>query len=374
MADRVHELEEGRLLLMTWRKEALSTIVATALAVTLSTTSAHAIGVGNDKKPSGGNTTGNAGSNGTLSASVSNIKLTYPSGGGGDGKEGNLGTVDPNWKPPACWYEPAFTPEQLKHFVDTDSGGDVGIHESWWGKGLWTDHYRDGKPADNFDMHAPTNSTAEGYKNYNLGKDGYFWRGVAPDPNDSESWDCGRIMFWVDAGKVPDDPNTPTPKTLAAYAYNKVKVPETKVDLKPAAKSTVNLPTWVWLDKGTFKDVKVRAELPNTGLWAETTAKPVALHLEPGTEDAETFPASGNCEINEDGSIGTPYTKGDADKTPPCGIRYLRATNGTPYQLSASVTWQITWEGSDGTGGDLPDGTFETTQDMNVQEIQSINR
>ena len=31
-------------------------------------------------------------------------------------------------------------------------------------------------------------------------------------------------------------------------------------------------------------------------------------------------------------------------------------------------------EGSGGAKGDLPDGTFETTQDMTVQEIQSINR
>lgn len=38
------------------------------------------------------------------------------------------------------------------------------------------------------------------------------------------------------------------------------------------------------------------------------------------------------------------------------------------------MTWEITWEGAGGTGGDLPNGTFETTQDMNVQEIQSINR
>ncbi|MFC9686057.1 hypothetical protein [Streptomyces sp. NPDC056948] len=328
--------------------------------------------VAGEAKPSGPQ--GGADGTGGLSASVSNIQLSYPSGGGGGGKKGNLGTVDPNWKPPACWYEPELSPEQLKKFVDTDSGGDVGIHESWWGKGLWTDHYRDGKPAENFDMHNPKNSTAEGYKNYNLGKDGYFWRGVAPDPMASDSWDCGRIMFWVDAGETPDDPNSPTPKTLAEYAYNKVEVPETKVDLKPEGKSTVNLPTWVWLDKGTFKEVKVRAELPNTGLWAETTAKPVALHLEPGTDDAETFPASGDCQINDDGSIGTPYTKGNADKTPPCGVRYLRATNGTPYQLSASVTWQISWEGSDGSRGNLPDGTFESTQDMNVQEIQSINR
>jgi hypothetical protein len=36
--------------------------------------------------------------------------------------------------------------------------------------------------------------------------------------------------------------------------------------------------------------------------------------------------------------------------------------------MSVSVTWQITW-----TGCDLPDGIFEITQDMNVQEIQSVN-
>lgn len=78
--------------------------------------------------------------------------------------------------------------------------------------------------------------------------------------------------------------------------------------------------------------------------------------------------------MNDDDSIGTPCTKGDADRTPPCGIRYLRATNGTPYHLKASVTRQITWVGTGGAKGDLPDGTFETTQDMNVQEFRSVNR
>jgi hypothetical protein len=307
----------------------------------------------------------------SASASQSRIKVTQVSGPAG-GKQGTVASTDVNWKPPPCWYEPVFTPEQLKNFAENDGNGDAGLRDGWYGSKLWTDHFRDGKDANTI-FTKP--STVKGYKNYNLGKDGYFWRGVAPDFNALDDTSlCSRLMFWQDAGEIPDDPNAPTPEILADYAYNKVKVPETEVELKPAARSTVNLPTWVWLDKGTFKEVKVRAELPNTGLWAETTAKPIALHLEPGTEDAEVFPASGDCEINDDGSIGTPYTKGNAEKTPPCGIRYLRATNGTPYQLSASVTWQITWEGSDGTGGDLPDGTFETTQDMNVQEIQSINR
>ncbi|PAX90364.1 hypothetical protein CLM82_15780, partial [Streptomyces albidoflavus] len=81
----------------------------------------------------------------------------------------------------------------------------------------------------------------------------------------------------------------------------------------------------------------------------------------------------GTCRIDADGSIGSPYKKGSADQDPPCGITYLRASD-EPYQLSASITWEISWEGTGGTGGDLPDGTFETTQDMTVQEIQSINR
>ncbi|MER6184427.1 hypothetical protein [Streptomyces sp. NPDC001652] len=343
-------------------------LVLTAGALVWTAGSAYA-----GKPVPGGHDTTEGGADGkTLLASAgqSRIKVTQVSGPTG-GKRGAVSSVDVNWKPPACWYEPVFTPAALKDFSETNGVGDVGIHEYWAGKGLWTDHYRDDKPTTNV---FENGASVEGYKNYNLGQDGYFWRSVAPDISDPESWDCTRIMFWQPAGEIPKIAHAPTPKTLAEYAYNKVEVPDTEIELKPTTKSTVNLPTWVWLDKAAFQDVKVRAELPNTGLWAETTARPVALHLDPGTEDAQTYPASGDCEINADGSIGTPYEKGAADRTPPCGIRYLKATNGTPYRLSASVTWQITWQGANGTGGDLPDGTFETTQDMNVQEIQSINR
>jgi hypothetical protein len=341
-----------------------SLTAASLVTIVLASTSAHAIG--------DGGVNGSTDDEGHISASAhSQIKVTQVSGPTG-GKRGTLSSVDVNWEPPPCWYEPVFTPAQLQNFSETDGDGDVSLRQGWMGTGLWTDHFKDEKDATNY---FGTPSTVKGYKNYNLGKDGYFWRGVAPHLADLDDTSrCNRLMFWQDAGEIPDIPDAPTSKTLADYAYDKIKVPDTEIELKPEAKSTVNLPTWVWLDKGTFQEVKVRATLPNTGLWAETTAKPVALHLNPGTDDAETSPASGDCKINDDGSIGTPYKTGDADKTPPCGITYLRATNGKPYQLKASVTWQITWEGTGGTGGDLPNGTFETTQDMNVQEIQSVNR
>ncbi|WP_405659271.1 hypothetical protein [Streptomyces sp. NBC_00079] len=350
------------------RRLTLTTAIALAL---VSSGTAHANDGPAPAAPAPPTSGGKHGKDIYASATYSHIKVRQVSGPTG-GKRGALSSVDVNWKPPACWYEPVFTGQELKDFVDKNDGdGDVGIHESWYGKGLWTDHYQDGKPETNFD---DEQSTAEGYKDYNIGKDGYFWRSVAPDESDPDSWDCGKIMFWQDANVVPKVAHAPTPEMLAEYAYNQVKVPDTEIELKPTTKSTVNLPTWAWLDKGTFREIKVRAELPRTNLYAVTTAKPVALHLDPGTEDATTYPASGDCTINDDGSIGAPYEKGDAGQTPSCGITYLHATNGTPYHLKASITWQVSWEGTGGAKGDLPDGTFDTTQDMDVQEIQAVNR
>ncbi|MFJ5290124.1 hypothetical protein [Streptomyces sp. NPDC088348] len=277
--------------------------------------------------------------------------------------------MDPNWRPPACWYEPVAAPEQLKDTVQKLKGTHklMAVNSQRnWDAGLLTDRYEKGE--DTF---------GEGYKNYNIGKKGMFWRDVVRKghENDIDAMDCSETMFWQDAGTVPHDPNAPTPEVLADYAYDKIRVPDTKIELKPAVRSTVNLPTWIWLNKATFKDVKVRAELPDTPLWAETTAKPIALHLDPGTSDATTFPADGDCQINGDGSIGTPYKTGDSQQDPSCGISYLRATNGTPYRLKASVTWEITWVGSNNDGvHTMPHGTFHTTRDMVVQEIQSINR
>ncbi len=356
------------------RKAAGATLVAvTALSVALLPTAASALGgPGHENGGGSGGTDGKGG----LIASVtdSQIRVTAPDAPKGV-PVGSVTSTDPDWEPPVCWYEPVFTPEQLKRSVDgLDGMGAVNAHE-WWTKGLFVDHYDKGEPADNFDINDGSggNSTAEGYRNYNIGEQGKFWRSVVRKghEDDQKAWDCGRVMFWQDAGTIPDDPHAPRPKTLAAFAYDHIEVPETEVELRPAARSTVNLPTWVWLDKGVFKDVTVRASLDEVGVWAETTARPVSLHLEPGTEDAETFPASGECEVAEDGSIGAPYTKGSSEKSPPCGIRYLRKGD---FDLKASVTWEITWKGSQNTGGDLPDGTFETTQDLNVREIQSVNR
>jgi hypothetical protein len=229
--------------------------------------------------------------------------------------------------------------------------------------GMFREEYKDGK-----------------YKNYNLDKkdEGNWWVAVV----DQDRWMepdaqlCDKQPFWVPNGDTPPVQNAVSPQVLAELAYNRIKLPTTEVTLAPAEVTKVNLPTWAWLDKTTFTDVSVTAALDVGGvhIQATTTARPVSLKLEPGTADADTYPASGECTING-GTVGEPYAPGKANRTPPCGIKYLRSSGNGTYRLRATVTWQITWTGTGNPNPTrLPDGTFGNDQAVTVQEIQSVNR
>ncbi|MFJ2608864.1 hypothetical protein ACIQOU_21050 [Streptomyces sp. NPDC091279] len=291
----------------------------------------------------------------------SRVSFTVKGASHSDGG-GTVTSTSVDWQPPACWYEPYWEAKNFKTYKEAlwDMYLAVGGEPS--GIADAKEYYKEGHP----------------YKDFNVAKndDGRWWVAVEnPEmENDPASHTCKRPPFWVNKGEAPKVPQAIDTETLAGLAYQRTSVPGTEISTAPAGKSTVNLPTWIWLDKATFKTVSVTASLPGTGLWATTTAKPVSLHIDPGTGDAETLPASGECTINGDGSIGEPYAKGKGNGTPPCGVTYLRASGDRPYPLKATLTWQITWKGAGGTGGDLPNGTFATTTDVPVREIQSVNR
>ncbi|WP_217140633.1 hypothetical protein [Streptomyces sp. AC627_RSS907] len=333
----------------------------------LAVSAVPSVAVAGGGRDAGGGTEGS--SSGSAQDGVIRAETKVTTSVNGSSQRTTTGTLSPensNWTPPACWYEPAFSPKEIEKTVKLWRSIDglpflSGIGD-FVGDSLDA-YYKDGDP----------------YKNYNLDKEGkgMFWAAVK-NPNrkdDPAANSCNKQPFWVDEGAVPDEPLALTPKVLAEYAYDELPVPDTEITMAPAGTTKVNLPTWVWLDKARFKKISVTASLPGTGLSATTTAEPVSLHIDPGTSDARTYPASGECGINADGSIGEPYEKGRANDTPPCGVTYLRASGSDgSYPLQATVTWQITWTSTTGEGGDLPDGTFGATQDVTVQEIQSVNR
>jgi hypothetical protein len=306
------------------------------------------------------------GSSGEKSGQYIASRITFS--GSMRSKGGSSPTLRPvdNWTPPACWYEPRSAEEFSKYVEDQYNETMNTPGQDNYAKqvvGGFRNNYKDGK-----------------HKNYNLDKkdEGSWWVAV----RDEDRWmepaaqACDDPPHWVEHGDAPPVQNAVTPQILAELAYNRIQLPTTEVTLAPEATTKVNLPTWAWLDKAEFKEVSVTAALNAGGfnIQATTTAKPVSLKLEPGTPDAETYPASGECAINDDGSIGEPYERGKAEQQPPCGIRYLRSSGDGTFKLQATVTWDITWAGSGSAGGDLPDGTFGNDQDIAVQEIQAVNR
>lgn len=280
-----------------------------------------------------------------------------------NGKGSTAGPVTPatSWTPPPCYYAPALTPAQLQKKLEPiweaeSTGSEWDLSQR--------NRYVDGQP----------------YKDFNKEKTGkgYWWDSFIPEGRESApgAFDCDKPYFWVDKGDPPpaDTPEAVTPEILAHLAYAEIRVPDTEVTLAPAGTTKVNLPTWAWLDETEFKPVSVTASVPVLNIQATATAVPDSLKIEPGTKDAETYPASGACPI-KDGKIGEPYAKGKSEQDPPCGVKYLRSSGDGSYPLKATVTWKIHWTGT-GVNGEkkLPDGEFGADQDVIVQEIQSINR
>ncbi|MET9253182.1 hypothetical protein [Streptomyces sp. NPDC003717] len=295
-------------------------------------------------------------------------KITFSGSVEGGRRPGN-GNVTPvgDWSPPACWYEPRSASEFAEYVegMYAETVNTPGQHSyAKASVGMFRDQYKDGE-----------------YKNYNLGKkdEGNWWVAVVDEDRwmEPEAQACGKQPFWVETGDVPPVAQVVTSEILAELAYNRVRLPATEVTLAPARATKVNLPTWAWLDRASFKPVSVTASLDAGGvaIQATTTARPVSLRLSPGTSDAELYPAAGECAIGTDGSIGEPYAKGRAEQTPPCGVKYLRSSGGGTFALQATVTWEITWTGTGNPDPTrLPDGTFGATRDVTVQEIQSVNR
>lgn len=309
--------------------------------------------------------------NGVLTAEATQVVITASNGNTGPG---NLTPSNTRWSPPVCWYEPAMTPSQLAAAVDelesTGELGKVAVYLSWSAE-LFRQHYEEG---------GDTSTGSGGYENFNLDREGegMWWRGVVnPNRADEYTWDdgCRDLMFWADLSEAPGVEEALTPEILAGYAYDAIAVPETEFELNPASAQVVNLDTWIWGEAGSFEPVTVRAELPGTGLWAETTARPVSFTIDPGTDDATVHPSRDGCPISGDGTVGSAYTEGN-DGPPPCGVTYRRATHHVDgYRLTAAVTWEISWTGTGvGEPQELPRAVFETTRDIEVREVQAVVR
>jgi hypothetical protein len=180
-----------------------------------------------------------------------------------------------------------------------------------------------------------------------------------------DTGELARSNYWQ---YTPGNATNPGPDlaALARQAYDEVPlafpVPVTSpgIDID----QITGLPTWLWLESGSWGEPSARAEIP--GFWVEVTAHPERVVWDMG--DGETVTCDGP---------GTPYDPAvddDAQSTD-CSHVYQHTSVDEPdgrYQASVRIVWSVDWESSTGAGGVLADASRTTTFALTVTERQAV--
>ncbi|WP_246025501.1 hypothetical protein [Saccharopolyspora antimicrobica] len=124
--------------------------------------------------------------------------------------------------------------------------------------------------------------------------------------------------------------------------------------------------TWFWTAR---EDWRVQRERVQAGeVWAEVTAEPVRLSMEPGLGQ-ETVSCAGP---------GTPYDRSFGLHAPSptgCEVVYERPSTGGSVVAEWSITWRVQWRGWTGSapaGGSLTPMVSRAPAQIVVTEAQAL--
>lgn len=155
---------------------------------------------------------------------------------------------------------------------------------------------------------------------------------------------------------------------LAIWARDRLALPDPAVGFNPDVNSPVgdatlvNLPTWWWVRNWSVRDSRAEAG----GVWAEVTATPVTSQWRGGDGGSPSLCSGPGVEWRRG------LSESDARA---CTYTYERSSAGQPsnrFRATVSVIWEISWAGSGGAGGTLPNMTTSSIVPIGVIERQAI--
>ena len=171
----------------------------------------------------------------------------------------------------------------------------------------------------------------------------------------------GGGIQWIAGG--PPGVTAADPAVLAQQAVSRLGLPELQIAMSPAGAQLVSVPTWLWIDPGSWQPRKATAQVP--GLVVTATATPSRVVWSTG--DGTTVTCTGP---------GTAWTPGTdpATPSPTCGHTYRHSSAGMPggaFPVSATVSWTVAWAGG-GQGGTVPGLSTTSTAAVRVAEVQAV--
>jgi hypothetical protein len=179
---------------------------------------------------------------------------------------------------------------------------------------------------------------------------------------------CGAklpLLAWVPAGALPPAPPIP-PATLAAYAYNHLKIPSPTLVVNPAGQNYVSLPTYVWATTPGGARMPGTLTITASGGGNSVTLTAVAGRLQVSAAGATSSPP---CPPSGSGfPVGRPPKDSGPGTRPDCGVVFHATGYGMP--IDASLTWRIATTVA---GIQLSPITVRGARNVDVAEIQNLN-
>ena len=160
--------------------------------------------------------------------------------------------------------------------------------------------------------------------------------------------------------------NRPVPVELVVQrAVGHLELPQPVIRMSPDEDlvQVVHVPTWMWVERGTWGPVSASAAVD--GVTVTATARPRQAVWSMG--EGSTVVCRGP---------GTPYAEAFSPKasSPDCGYTYRRASVSAPgkaYTVSVRVTWDVEWRGG-GQTGVVPGLVMTADRQLVVDEVQAV--
>ncbi|WP_018089106.1 MULTISPECIES: hypothetical protein [unclassified Streptomyces] len=179
---------------------------------------------------------------------------------------------------------------------------------------------------------------------------------------------AGKGIFPHAAGKGAHKPKADAEqhvpvKAVVQRAVERLKLPRPVIRTSPPEdfRQVVRVPTWMWVERGTWAPVTTSAAVD--GVEVTATARPRKAVWSMG--DGGTVECLGP---------GTPYSDsyGPRGSSPDCGYTYQRASLGEPkgaFTVSVRVTWDVEWSGG-GHGTSHPATRYADSSSLSNNALQ----
>jgi hypothetical protein len=280
-----------------------------------------------------------ASGNGTTIVVTGSVTCSSSSTEGGGSTGG--GTVPP------CWLAPRLTGKSMYQLMQTGNTG--------------------GLSSQQFFLDIPKPGEAAQYKNAPATQ-GVWWVPVSDGTAAGNA--CAYALYWPVWGPPPT-PGATVPgfpvmnvEEASAIAFKHLQLPNLNVELNPATKSYVNLPTWVYSNPQYPDPVSATAtiSIPVIGYGTFSVSATVTA-TEAGGLQISLPSGGGAADDNGCGNWGSDSQSGGLT----CGVTFTQPSGNAPFPVTVSTTWNITGPGVDTTRTD------NQTVNATVYEVQSVN-